>query len=373
MLVATAVLEEAGHEFIPFSVKNSKNVKTPYEKYFAEPIGGKDLVYYKDYKKTPKTMIEILGRGYYSLHVKKRLSELIEKEKPDIAYILHHFNKLSPSIVDACKKKGLPVIMRISDFFLVCPEAHLYRDGQICEECIDKSLFRCIRHACIKSSIPASIVKASATWLHRFMKIYQKCDYVVCPSPFTLEKLVPIFGKRKLVFIPTLAHNLHDYNAGVGDYALFVGRLEPQKGVMLAIEAVADTGIKLKIAGSSSTGYEKQVKEYASRFNNVELLGNVDQHRLKKLYTNARVVLIPSLWYENLPNVAIEAMQYSRPIIASNLGSMPYVVKNGINGYSLDPNARKFKERLLTLYNDINLCKLIGRKAYEESIDTYNP
>jgi len=366
-------LERAGHEFIPFSVKNKQNMKTEYEEFFAEPIGGKDKVYYQDYKKTPKTIYQILEREFYSFHVKKKLDKLIKKTKPDIAYILHHFNKLSPSIIDACKNNNLPTVMRISDFFLVCPEAHLFRENNVCEECIEHSLLRCIRHGCIKNSYAASIIKTSATYLHRKLKIYQKLDGVVCPSPFTLEKLGSVFDKKKLHFVPTLIENVLPYNDNIGDYMLFVGRLEPGKGVLLAMESVAGTDIELKIAGTSSTGYEKLVKEHAKSIPNVKLLGHVVGKELQELYSNARVVIVPSLWYENLPNVALEGMQHSKPIVTTNLGSLPLVVKNGYNGYSLRPDRNIFRKHLKILFEDDELCRELGKNSYDESIRAYSP
>ena len=123
--------------------------------------------------------MEILGRQYYSLHVAHKLENLIRDTKPDIAYLLHHYNKLSPSVIGTCKKLNIPVVMRLSDFFMVCPEAHLYRDQKICEECIDKSLLQAIKHRCIKGSIAGSAIKASALALHRMRGVYKKVDYVI--------------------------------------------------------------------------------------------------------------------------------------------------------------------------------------------------
>ena len=206
------ILEKNGHEVIPFSTKNTKNMKTRYEKYFVEPIGGKNKVYYSEYKKNPKTIYQMLDRQFYSFHVKKQLDRLIKETKPDVAYILHHYNKLSPSIIDACKKNKIPVVMRLSDFFLVCPEGHLYRDCNVCEECIDKSLFSAVKHKCVKNSFIASLIKSSAMRFHRLIKIYRKIDYVVSPSKFTMRKVSSALDKKKLVHIPTFVKKTEKYN-----------------------------------------------------------------------------------------------------------------------------------------------------------------
>ena len=92
-------LEERGHEVIPFSVHSNKNVETPYSSYFVEPIGGRDAVYFEDVKKTPKTILKMISRSVYSLEVKKAIQKEIADVKPDIVYIIHFVNKLSPSVI----------------------------------------------------------------------------------------------------------------------------------------------------------------------------------------------------------------------------------------------------------------------------------
>lgn len=368
------LLEDAGHEFIPFSVKNSANEKTEFEGMFAEPIGGGDKVYYNEYRKTPKTVYQILERQFYSFHVRKRLKDLIRETKPDIAYILHHFNKLSPSVIDACKSEGLPVVLRISDFFLVCPEAHMYRDGP-CEECIHHSLWRCVRYKCIKGSRMGSLVKASSTLLHRKLGIYQKVDRVIVPSSFTMEKLTYVLPRERMLNLPTFVLTTEKLNRKLGKYLLFVGRIEENKGVMLAIQAVEGTKHQLKIVGKSSTGYDKVLKDYIKKkkINNVELLGAKFKDDLAKLYRECRAVILPSLWYENMPNVALEAKIFSRPLIATRLGSLPDLVNHGKSGFLFAPYIEELKGYITQIFEDDDLCRSMCEESYNEAKTTYSP
>jgi glycosyltransferase involved in cell wall biosynthesis/ubiquinone/menaquinone biosynthesis C-methylase UbiE len=370
------ILEEEGHEFIPFSTKNSKNNKTKYEKYFVDPIGGGDKVYYSEYKKDPKTVLEILGRQYYSLHVKRKLKKLIKDTKPDIAYLLHHNNKLSPSVIDACKEQRLPVVMRLSDFFLVCAEGHLFRNDNVCEKCLKHSLFNSIRYKCVKNSIIGSIVKSSAMWFHRIFRIYDQVEYMVSPSKFTIEKLSMKFDKKKFVHIPTFVLKTEEYNPNQGKYFLIVGRIEKIKGIKNAIKVFKDLNFNLKIVGKSSTGYDDELKKYVKDHNqkNIEFTGELFGDDLKKIYKNAKCVILPTKCYENMPNVIIEAMMYSRPIIASNMGSLSYIIQNGKNGLLYNPfDDDDLKKKINKIYNNEKLCIKLGKKAYEDVIDVYNP
>ena len=84
MFNITKKLKEEGHEVIPFSIKSDKNEKTEYEKYFAKPIGNSNAVFYEDYKKTPKTVLQMLSRSIYSFETKRAIEKIIKGTNPDI-------------------------------------------------------------------------------------------------------------------------------------------------------------------------------------------------------------------------------------------------------------------------------------------------
>jgi glycosyltransferase involved in cell wall biosynthesis len=370
------ILEKHGHEVIPFSVKHGKNKKNPYMNYFAEPIGGADKVYFEDYNKNnPKTIYQMVERQVYSIHVRKRLKKLIKDTKPDVAYILHHYSKLSPSIIDACKESGLPVVLRLSDFFLACPEGHLLRNNLPCEECLGKSLFPAVKYKCVKNAFLPSFVKAGAIMLHRWMKIYDKVDYIISPSQFTISKMRKVLHAR-MVHIPTFVYHNEKYNAKVGKYALFVGRVEPEKGLLWAIKAFESTKYNLKIVGDSHSGYDEVLKDYVKEhgLKNIEFIGPKFGADLKKLYKNSRFFIMPNVWYENMPNVVLEAMSHSKPILTSDLGSMKEIVQNNYNGFLVKPNdVIALRDKIKLFFKDDKLCRVLGRNSFNDANKKYNP
>ncbi|MEM4398176.1 MAG: hypothetical protein QW757_06160, partial [Candidatus Woesearchaeota archaeon] len=195
------ILEKKGHEVIVFSTKNIKNQKSKYEDYFVSSIGGDDKVYFEEYKKTPKTIYQILERQFYSFEVKNALKKLI-KEKPEIAYLLHHQNKLSPSVIDACYELKVPIALRISDFSLACPSNNFLRNTEVCELCT-KSLWNAVKYKCVKRSFFGSLVKVMALKYYRMIKIYDKVNKIIFPSKFTMNKLRFLFKKPELIYLPT--------------------------------------------------------------------------------------------------------------------------------------------------------------------------
>ena len=97
------MLEDNGHEVIPFSIHSNKNVESEYSKYFVEPIGGRDAIYFDEVKKTPKSIWQMISRSCYSFGVKKAIQKEIKDVKPDLVYIIHFVNKLSPSVITGAK------------------------------------------------------------------------------------------------------------------------------------------------------------------------------------------------------------------------------------------------------------------------------
>lgn len=174
------MLEDNGHEVIPFSIHSNKNVETEYSKYFVEPIGSRDATYFEECKKTPKVIWQMLTRSIYSTEVEKAIKKEIKDVKPDLVYIIHFVNKLSPSVICGAKKMGVPVVLRLSDYFLLCPRFDFMYNKKPCEECLTKGYRTCIKKRCVKGSLFASVVRVFSMKVHKAMNVYKGVDGFVC-------------------------------------------------------------------------------------------------------------------------------------------------------------------------------------------------
>lgn len=335
-------LESHGHTVIPFSVKSNKNVETEYSKYFVDPIGDKDAVYYDDVKKTPKTIIQMLSRSIYSIEVEKALKKEIIEEKPDIVYIIHFVNKLSPSVIKAANDMGVPVVLRLSDYFLLCPRFDFLSNQTVCEDCLKKGYKSCIKKRCVKNSLFASMVRVLSMKIHQAMKIYDKVDAFITPSLFLKNKLIENgYSQDRIYNIPTFTNITTQtaiYEEGV--YGLYFGRIAEEKGVNTLIKAYEKLpSLKLKIVGDITTPKAKELIEYINKRNikNIDFLGFLQGIDLENVIQKSKYVLIPSIWYDNLPNTALEAFAHCKPVIASRIGSLPELVNDGVNGYLFEP------------------------------------
>lgn len=363
------MLEKNGHEVIPFSIRSKKNVRTPYEKNFVNPIGGQDAAYYDEVKKTPKAIFQLLTRSCYSFEVKRAVQRIIKDKRPDIVYIIHFVNKLSPSVITGAKQMGVPVVLRLSDYFMLCPRFDFLSEKEICEDCLTRGYRCCIRKRCVKGSITASLVRVFSMKVHEILHVYDKVDAFVTPSMFLKDKLVDAgYNREKIHLIPTFtSNNSEDKKFIVGDYGLYFGRIEVEKGVetaILAYEKMPER--KLVIMGNDETREARRLKEYTIEHDirNISFIGHKSGEELENVIKGSRFTVIPSIWYDNLPNTALESFRYSKPVIASNIGSLPELVLDGFNGMLFRPgDADDLADKIEKLDSNGNLIEEMGNNS----------
>ena len=143
--------------------------------------------------------------------------------------------------------------------------------------------------------------------------------------------------------------------------------------VVKAYEMMPDRHVK--IMGDDTTDEAKRLKAYIKekKIQNVEFLGFKAGEELEEIIKGARFTLIPSIWYDNLPNTALESFQYSKPVIASDIGSLPELVLDGVNGYLFKPaDARELCEKVALLDND-DVVEKMGAASRARLEDRFAP
>ena len=371
------ILERNGHVVIPFSVKSSRNFPNDYEKYFLDIVD--DEVYFaQSNKKNMKVILKSLTRMFYSFEARRKFRQLLTDTKPDLVYIMQYHNKISPSIIDAAKYLGIPVIHRISDFQYMCPNALFYNDVKgVCEECLNGNRWNCVRNKCVLNSTLYSAIKLGAKMLHDAMHITRKIDAFVVPSSFTLGKLgeygVP---QQKLNHIPTF-FNLKEENPQVeyNPFVLFVGRIEKQKGLMTLVKAFENTGYNLKIIGFSNDGYEDELKAYLNgRQHHIEFLGKMNFEQIVPYLKSCLCTVVPSEWYDNFPNVILESFAYKKAVVATDFGSLSELVRDGETGLTFKyKDVEDFRSKITYLFANPTEAKAMGHNGFHEIMTYYSP
>lgn len=383
----TAALKAAGQETAVFAMTSPRNLKSPDAKYFVSEVKlrGGGL----------KDQLKIPGR-IYNFEAKRKFARELDDFKPDIIHIHNIYHQISPSILNAAKKKKIPVIMHLHDYSLICPNYHLYSHGHYCQKCIDqKNYWPCFYNNCYDSLYKSFGAALETTIHHKWLHIYEKnIDLLIAPSEF-MRRLVIESGwpEEKMITIynpaPPVAEefikNPNEYIAKnenqEEDYLLYFGRFAAEKGIDSLIQAVSGVDknqnlrtdnpkIKLHLAGAGPE--EKKIRaNFAPEIKNglIKFVGQLSGQPLKNEVAQARAVVFPSVWPENMPLALLESLAQGKIVIASRVGGLPEIIKDKINGFLFAAGDIKELETVIKTVYELKpeTLKKIKLKALERA------
>lgn len=270
----------------------------------------------------------------------RKVRQLVADFRPDLLKIHNFFPLHSPSTVYAASALDVPVVMTLHNFRLICPNAGFFRKGEVCEDCLGKFVpWAALAHACYRGSHCASAAVVVMNMLHQAVGTWKsRVSRYIAPSEFARRKFEQAgFPQEKLVVKPNFLLNDPGVGLGEGGFALFAGRLTAEKGLQLLLEAWRILGgrLPLRIAGGGPMLGEAQ--RVAESLPNVEILGQQPYQKVLQLMGEARVVIVPSIWYETFGRVVIEAFAKGTPVIASDCGALPELVNHERTGLLFRP------------------------------------
>lgn len=271
----------------------------------------------------------------------KDLQLLFSSERPDVVHFHNTFPLISPSAYYAARSRSIPIVQTLHNYRHLCPQGMLFREGSPCELCLTKSIaWPGIRHACYRDSRLATGGIAMRNFLHYwFSTWHRQVDLYIALSEFSREKFIQGgLPSDKIMVKPNFVNSPQDAGEGKGNFALFVGRLSHEKGVQTLFDAwkILQKRIPLKIVGDGPL-FDRGM-EYSVQNTAVEMLGRKDQRSVFSLMKDATVLIFPSLCYENMPLVILEAYSMGLPVIGSRLGSMISLIKHQTTGLHFCPN-----------------------------------
>ena len=312
------------------------------------------------------------GSMIYSPSAKREMTKLLRDERPDVVHAHNLYPQLSPSILDACREEGVPVVMSVQDYKLTCPTAQHLRNGKPCEKCLGGHEQWCAIHNCRGSramSVAYAIRNASARVSE---KIHDGVDAYLCCSKFVADLITRGgYPAERIHVLPNFA-DLPESSpkTSPGEYIAYVGRISPEKGIDVLIDAARVNGLPVKIAGDPSAMPELQNNLPP----NVEFVGSLRRDQIPNFLGNARMLAVPSVWYEAFGIVCAEAMAYRLPVVASRMGGLPEVVDDGEIGLCVEAgNPTAWAEAMASLWNDPTRALAMGEAGRAKALREYSP
>lgn len=290
-------------------------------------------------------------KDMYNKEMNKHVKNVINLEQPDIA-ICHNIAGFSISIWDELKAANIRIIQVLHDLYLMCPGSNMFKNGQACQK-------QC-RICCYMRK--------------KHIKKSQKVDSVIGVSNYVLNRLkengyfknVPshvIYNARN---IPEISNSL-SWNGKDSLNIGYIGTLSKVKGVEWLINQFMELDINatLTIAGrGESEDYEKYLKQLAAKDNRIKFTGYV---KPKDHYANIHISIIPSKGSDSFPTVAFESCAYNVPVIATDIGGLPEIIKSGKNGWLIDwRDPDSLGKTILVAYESPDILQEYSFQAREE-------
>jgi glycosyltransferase involved in cell wall biosynthesis len=310
--------------------------------------------------------------GLYSFSSRKMMRRCLKEFKPDIVHIHNLFPFISPSVLGVCRSIGVPVVMTVHNYRLICPTGLHLSYGRICEKCRNGNEYWCVLKNCEKN-IFKSIGYALRNAVARKLKLFKKnVSLYICLSDFQRQKLIRDgFPVARCEVLPNMIGcKEKELQVHSSDYVGYVGRVSPEKGVSTLLEVAQKyPTITFRAAGS----YEKMPYLPSDSPDNFRFLGHLQKDATNSFFSESKIIVLCSVWYEGFPMILVEAMLHGKPVIASRIGGIPEIVEDGITGLLFEPgNADDLGKKIEYLWDQPELCKKMGAAGRQKASKEYS-
>lgn len=363
------LLRARGHRVVPFSRRYPKLAP-------GEDVGrfAPDLPPLR----SPAGLREFI----YSPTTKRCLKRLLGEFRPEVAHAHNIYGRLTTSVLDALREEGVPVVMTLHDYKLICPTYLMLSDGRPCERCRGRRFWWAALRRCHRQGLVPSVVYALEAAFNALLRKYERnVALFIAPSRFMIEKCAEFgLSRERFVHVPNFIDPREMEPSGeYGDHLVYFGRLSAEKGLLTLLRAfrlVKTRSARLILAGEGPM--RGQLEREAQRLGleeRVRFTGHLASGPLWELVRGARAVALPSEWYENAPFAVIEAMALARPVVGSRIGGIPEMVQEGQTGYLFEPgNAEDLAAKLeLVLRAPRGELAEMGLRARRLAEERYGP
>lgn len=295
---------------------------------------------------------------------------LLQKSHPEVVHVHNFFPRFSPSIYYACRRENVPVVQTLHNYRLLCAGAELYRDGKVCEDCLEHGVLRGIRYNCYQGSKLGTIAVTAMARVHRSLHTWSNMvDRYIALTEFARQKMVAGgLPADRIQVKPNFVLPDPGAKSAPGDYALFVGRLVNSKGVLSMLEAWKKlTNVPLHIIGDGPCRDQIEGAQKSGTVPSITYRGRLPRAETLAAMKQARFLVFPSEWYEGFPLTIAEAFACGLPVVCSRLGAMREIVSDGVTGLHFSAgDLQDLRQKVEWAWHHSAELETMGRCARQE-------
>jgi glycosyltransferase involved in cell wall biosynthesis len=305
------------------------------------------------------------------------LADLVREADAEVVHFHNWLPQISPAAFYGARKAGAAVVLTLHNYRWICPKGILFRDGNICEDCVGKTWpLPAVRHGCYHESRAGSAAVATTLGLHNLMNTTDRAvDAYIALGEFARNKLTAAALPSDRVHLkPNFLTSDPGQGSGEGGFAMYLGRLSPEKKIDTLLEAWGRLGgtVPLKIFGGGPLA--DLVEDAAAKDPSIEYMGFVPNEEVIRQLGEARALVFTSGTYEGLPKTIVESYAKGTPVIAFKFGSMEDLVEDGQTGWHVKPgdtsDLARVVDEVFSMPGNLESMRGSIRQRY---LDSYTP
>lgn len=368
------LLPKTGHQVAEFAFTHPRNRPSAFSNYFAPAWDqeGDDS--------SGRGPLRLNGKISFLRETIRRLTCLVREFQPEVAHLHHLAPELAPALLLALRRAQVPVVWTLHDFMLACPNHQLFHPEEeaVCEACRGRKYYRALARECLAGSPLAGALAVLKSYGVAYLGIYRRgVNRFLVPSRFLAERLIPEgIPAERLLHLPYFAplERLGPHFSGDG-FGLYTGRLSPGKGLHTLLNALVRVPqVRFYLAGSGPLGFELRRRADHLGLKQVRFVGHASGTNLETLRRRASFIVVPSESYENCPLAVLEAFAAGKPVLASRLGGLTELVREGETGRLFSPgDVSALAAAIVWFAENPAAAETLGRGARRLVETEYNP
>jgi glycosyltransferase involved in cell wall biosynthesis len=303
------------------------------------------------------------------------IRDVLSGWRPDIVHFHNIWPLLTPAALRLAKQSGAAVVLTLHNCRFACPggtcpvRRHDANAGPLDNPCPSRPSLRCAIAHNPRGRQLESLAYGTALELQRRLHMLERwVDAFIVPSRYIAHMLrsAGIADNRVDLIphgVPVSPIDTHDQRR----FALFIGRVSAEKGIRTLLQAATIAPeVPLAVAGAGPLVQDVRASQ-------IEYLGQLEHRLVAETLSHAAFTIIPSECHEAFPYAALESIAAGRPVVATNVGGLPEIVRDGETGLIVPAcTAEALAQAMRQLWADPNLTERLGAQASRQVRDEYS-